>query len=99
VARREFQEHSKISEDRDDSWGGDGGGGGMEHGGDGRGAGEVWKWRGRRRNARARPSIDAMRDFGAGRRGANARQNYAPPTTVDACDSLLRNSRDNIGMR
>jgi hypothetical protein len=48
VAGRNFWGRGEISDDGDDSWGGDGGGGGMEHGGDERGAGGVWKGRGRR---------------------------------------------------
>jgi hypothetical protein len=80
--------HGEISEAGDDSWGGDGGGRGLEQGGgDGRDAGGVWKGRGRRRNAR--PSIDIDARF-----GADARQNRAPRSGVDAYDSFLRNSRD-----
>jgi hypothetical protein len=41
VAGQEFRGHGEISEDGDDSWGGDGGGGGMEHG---------WGWKGRGRS-------------------------------------------------
>jgi hypothetical protein len=41
VVGQEFRGHGEISEDGDDSWGGDGGGGGMEHG---------WGWKGRGRS-------------------------------------------------
>jgi hypothetical protein len=36
----------------------------------------------------------SMRDFGARRKGTDARQNLAPRSGVDSYDSLLRNSRD-----
>jgi hypothetical protein len=58
----------EISEDGDDSWGGDGGGWGMEHDGDGRAREEHGRG-GEAAQRTGTASIDAMRDFGAGRGG------------------------------